>query len=358
MHAILHGEPPCDRRAVQAHHPLEQAHAEPVGRRLLADHRRRQLAMIAGEHHAVASQQRYPAARLGALAGFIDHAQIEAPRAENLAIQRRRRCTQHGGRVENAFGRLGFELAGVGQQRSRVVAELLSLARLWRRTTKPAGLAEKAHRLLDQLPRKLDVVVSLDEQVQRVIAQLGQHAGRVAQPHCPLAAAQQPLEDIIDRQIARGAGQHPASAAHRLTNHLDDGRRLAGAGRPVNQAHVARGKSELDRLALHGIQRMVQRPDFRIEAKLRLPHAHQHVAQDGKAVAAGGPRLVQRRALPLQCHVVKGNVQPPAAWIVGLLGQAFQGHANRPLAALADYAASGRLGVGFLGRKHDWTADA
>ena len=224
------------------------------------------------------------------------------------------------------------------RRRLGVLAELPPLARLRRRPRVAVRLAEQHQRLLDELPGKLHVGVPLDEQVERVVAQLRQHAGRVPQPHGPLAEGQQPLEDVVHGQVARGAGQHPAAPANRLPDDLHHDPRLAGAGRAVDQAHVAGGEGKLHRLPLHGVETGVQRPDFGVHAELRLPHAYQHVAQDGKAVAAGRAGCSQGDPLPLDGHLVERHVQPPGLVVGQVLGQPFQGHADRRFAALADDA--------------------
>ena len=197
----------------------------------------------------------------------------------------------------------------------------------------------------------------LHEQIERVLAQLRQHAGRMAQPDRPLAEFQQLLEDVIDRQVARGAGQHLPPAADRLANHLDDGRRLAGAGRAVDQAHVAGGKGELHGIDLRLVERAVQGADGRIDAEFRLPHAQQHVAEDGAAVAAEHAGLFQRGPLPLRGHLVEGRVEPPDIVVAQLVGQAVEGDGDRGLAPLANDAAIGKLGAVFVRRKDHRAAD-
>ncbi len=219
-------------------------------------------------------------------------------------------------------------------------------------------LAEQRHGLLDELAGQQNVVVPLDEQVERIGAQVGQHAGRMAQPHDPLAEAQQPLENIVHAQVARGAGQHLLSPPHGLPDHLHHGGGLARARRPVDQPHVAGGKGELDGRALHGVEARVQRPQRRAKAEFRPPQAHKHVAQHRRAVAAGRAGLLQRRPLPLGRHLVERQVQPPGLVIGQLLGHPIQRHRDRPLVTLANHAAMRRAVLGRGGREDDRAAHA
>ena len=212
VHAILHRQPPCDVRSVMADQPLEEARAKTGRRGLLADDRGRQLTMIAGQHEAVAAQERDPTARLGALARLVNYHEIEAPRAEELAIDAGGRGADHRRRIQDAFGRLLLHLPRVGQERAGVVAKLPPLARLGRRAALFARLAEETHRLLDQFAGEFHVGVLFHQQVEGVFAQLRQHAGRMAQANRPFAERQQLLEDVIDRHIAP-ARTEPALSA-------------------------------------------------------------------------------------------------------------------------------------------------
>ena len=195
------------------------------------------------------------------------------------------------------------------------------------------------------------------EQVERVLAEFRQHAGRMPQPHDPLAEAQQPLEDVIDRQVARGAGQDLAAAADRLADDLHDGRRLAGAGRAVDQPHVAGRQGELHGIELHLVERTVQRRHGPIDAELRLPLAQQHVAEDRRAVAAEHAGLFQGGPLPLGGHFVESDVDPPGVVLAQFVRQAVDRDGDRGLASLADHAAIGKLGAVLVRRKDHGAAD-
>ncbi len=190
-----------------------------------------------------------------------------------------------------------------------------------------------------------------------MLAEFRQHAGRMPQPHDPLAEAQQPFEDVVDRQVARGAGQDLAAAADRLADDLHDGRRLAGAGRAVDQADVAGREGELHGIELHLVERAVQRAHGPIDAELRLPLAEEHVAEDRRAVAAEHAGLFQGGPLPLRGHFVEGNVDPPGVVLAQFVRQAVDGHGDRGLAPLADHAAIGKLRAVLVRRKDHGAAD-
>ena len=303
------------------------------------------LAMVAGEHETIAAQQRNPAARFGALAGLVDHHEIKTPRAQQLAVDAGGRGADHRGRIEDALRGLQFHFPRVGQERAGIVAKLFPFAGLRRGPPLPAGLAKEAHRLLDQLAGQPHVAMTLHEEIERMLAQLRQHAGRMPQPHDPLAETEQAFEDVVDGQVARGAGQHLAAAADRLANDFHDGRRLAGAGRAVDQADIAGRQGELHGVELHLIERAVQRPDGPVDAKLRLPLAEQHVAQDRRAVAAEHAGLLQGGPLPLRGHFVERDVDPPGVVFAQFVRQAVEGHGDRDFIAFADHAAVGEFGA-------------
>ena len=73
--------------------------------------------MIAGQHDAIGTQQRNPAARLGALAGLVDDRQIEAACPEQFVVEPGRGRAENVGRIENLLDRLRFQPARIGQQR-------------------------------------------------------------------------------------------------------------------------------------------------------------------------------------------------------------------------------------------------
>ena len=236
-------------RPIMVDQPLEEADAETFGRRLLADDRRRQLAMIAGQHQAVAAQERNPAARLGALAGLVDHDQIEPPRAEQLAIEAGRRGADHGGRIREcsrppAAPAAGRRPAAIGRPRAAASARPASARRA-------RCLPASRNRLIACLTSLRASRTSRCSSTSR--SSVCSRSSGSTRAGWPSRTARSPnansrSKDVIDGQVARRAGQHLLAAADRLADHLDDGRRLAGAGRAVDQAHVAGGQGEL-----HGV---------------------------------------------------------------------------------------------------------
>ena len=185
-----------------------------------------------------------------------------------------------------------------------------------------ARLAKETHRLLDQLAGEFHVGVLFHEQIEGMFAQLRQHAGRMAQANRPFAERQQLLKDVIDRHIARRTGQHFPPATNRLANDFDDGRRLAGAGRAVDQADVAGGQGELHGVDLRLVERAVQRANGRIDAEFRLPLADEHVAKNRRSIAAKHAGLFHRGSLPLRGHFVKGRIEAPRIEVAQFVGQA------------------------------------
>ena len=124
VHAVLHRQLPRDGRAMSAMSRSKRLMSKPC----LAAFG---LTTVGGNwqwspERTTRSQrrQRYPAARLGALASLVDDAQVETPRAEQLAIQTGGGGAEHAGRVEDALDGLHFQTPGVGQQRLGVVPQL------------------------------------------------------------------------------------------------------------------------------------------------------------------------------------------------------------------------------------------
>ena len=117
------------------------------------------------------------------------------------------------GLVQDALDGQRFQPAGVGEQvaglrRSAAFSPGCGLL------ARPlVGLAEQGERVLGDLAGLPRVGVLLDEDVERALAQLRQHAGRVAEPHRQFAGREQLFEQVIDRVVARGARQHASRRA-------------------------------------------------------------------------------------------------------------------------------------------------
>ena len=127
-----------------------------------------------------------------------------------------------------------------------------------------AGLAEQGQGLLDQLAgqraRRRGRSTSRSSVCSR--------SSGITRAGCPSRTArspcgQQALEQIVDRHVARCAGQHLVAAAHGPADQLDHGGRLAGAGRTVNEGHVAGRQGELHGVELRLVERAVERPHRR-----------------------------------------------------------------------------------------------
>ena len=94
----------------------------------------------------------------------------------------------------------------------------------------------------------------LGEDVEGAGPQLRPDARWVAEPHGKLAGREQFFEKVIDRVVARRAREDCLAARHRLPDELDDGRRLAGPRRSVNDRDIFRRQRELNRGELGGVQ--------------------------------------------------------------------------------------------------------
>ena len=73
--------------AEEADEPFEQADAKAGALRMGRQDRGRELAVVAGEDDALRAQERYPAARLSALAGLVDHREVELAALEDLVLR-------------------------------------------------------------------------------------------------------------------------------------------------------------------------------------------------------------------------------------------------------------------------------
>ncbi len=141
-------------------------------------------------------------------------------------------------------------------------------------------------------------------------AKFRRHPGWMAQANGLLAFSQQSLEDVIDAQIARRAGQHLGAAADGLANQLHDRRGFARAGRAMNDRHVVGLQGEPHGLALRLVQQTVERLKRLFGAKFRRPFLKQRAAQRRQAVACRQPRPFQRRALSAAGRIVAAQIEP------------------------------------------------
>ncbi len=194
--------------------------------------------------------------------------------------------------------------------------------------------------------------MALDEHVERLIAQLGHDPCRMTQAHRPLAVAQQSLEEIVDRHVARSAGQYLFSPPHGLANQLDHRGGLAGAGRPVHQRHVACRQCKCHGQALSGIQPSFERCRFRRLVKLRWTMTQQHVAKLCQSISASAESPLERRPLALARDFIARQIEPPTFDVLRLVGQLRQCNRDRLGAAIVHHAAYRDLGVVHGGEHH------
>ncbi len=138
-----------------------------------------------------------------------------------------------------------------------------------------------------------------------------------------------------------GAGQHFLAPLDRLANQLGDDRGLARTRRAVDQGQVAGREGQAHGLALGRIEARAEIRLWGQLVELRLALAEQDVAELSQAVAAGLGGPPDRRPLPLDGHVVAGQVDPPQIVIRPVVGQNGQGDADRAVGPLVDDAAAG-----------------
>ena len=127
-----------------------------------------------------------------------------------------------------------FQPTGVGDQGPRLLPHLALRAGRRFGAGVPIGFVAKLMRFFHQPPRDLHIWVCLDHQIKRVLAQLRQHPGRMTQANRLLVVTHQPLQEVINRQIARRVGQHLLAAGCSAANQFDDRSRLPGSRRAMH----------------------------------------------------------------------------------------------------------------------------
>ena len=163
--------------------------------------------------------------------------------------------------------------------------------------------------------------MGINKQIERVLLQLLEHAGRMAEADRFFTAPHEPLQQIIDGEVARRAGQHFFAAGDCLADQLDDRRRLAGAGRAVNDRHVGGCEREFDRFILRGVQPCVER-----RRRLSLFDFEGAISQEGvaklrQAAALGGAGLRECAGHSLTGDFVAGDVEAKGGPILLRLGR-------------------------------------
>ncbi len=212
--------------------------------------RGRQLAVVAGQHYPIAPLQGHPAAWFGALACLVDHAEIESPRAQQVAVQAGRGRAQDVGVVQDVFSGLPLQTPGVRQQAPGLLACLLPLARLWLGPRILACLSEQPHGLFDQLVGQSDIRMVLHQEIEGVASEIGHDTGGVPETYGLLPGCHQAFEDVVHGQVARRAGQDLLAAPDHPADQFDDRGGLSGARRTVDQGYVTGSQGELNGLSL------------------------------------------------------------------------------------------------------------
>ena len=77
----------------------------------------------------------------------------------------------------------------------------------------------------------------------------GAHAARDA-------GGDEALEHVVHGDVGRRADEEPGLALYRLAEEGDEGRRLPGTRRPVDERQVQRAQRAVHRLLLRGVQRL------------------------------------------------------------------------------------------------------
>lgn len=172
------------------------------------------------------------------------------------------------------------------------------------------------------------------------------------------AGADQALEEIIDGEVAGGAGEDLFATAGGLADELDDGGGFASAGRAVNDGHVASGEGELDGRNLRGIEGRVEGRDGLRLIEAERPQIEEAIAELGEAAAICCGGAAEGGLLALANNFVTGKGE--AVGGAGLFGGGRIGEDDieRTGIPAADDAAPARLvGEVFFGEE-DGRADA
>ncbi len=217
--------------------------------------------------------------------------------AEDVAIEARRCGAEDVGLVQDLLDGLAFESASVVQQALGLLPGGLLHTGLRFGPRVATCFAEQNSRFLDQFPGQSNVGVLLNEEVQRVFAQAGHDASRMAQADGLRSSGKEPLKNVVDSHVARCAGEDLLTVAHGLANQFHHGGGLAGAGWAVDEGQVTSGKGEANGLALGGVETRIQGNQFLERMELGRTFAEEDVAKFGKPLAASGAGEMESRLL-------------------------------------------------------------
>ena len=206
--------------------------------------------MVAGQHEPIGAKQRQPRSRLRGLARFVQHGQIEAALAEQLAIEPRERGADDLRVVEDAFDGERFELAGFTEKFAGLAAQRGLLASLGLVAGPLIRLAEECRGFARDLAGLPCVGVFLRENVDGTFAEFGHDPRRVPETHRFFTQPQQLFEKVIHGVIAGGTGEYLLPARDSLTNQFRHGRGLARARRPMNDRDILGCQGEVNGFVL------------------------------------------------------------------------------------------------------------
>ena len=163
--------------------------------------------MVAGQYDPFCAKRGDPAARFGALAGFVDHDQVETSLSQKFFITGGRR-TYDTGLIQDVLHCLLFEQAGIGFQLPGLASQGLFFSRRRSSSGESTGTAEQLFGFPQHVTHNFHRLMVVDLCIEREIPQLFIHSCGVSDPDNPCASADQTSQQVIDRSIAGCTGEH------------------------------------------------------------------------------------------------------------------------------------------------------
>ena len=188
--------------------------------------------------------------------------------------------------------------------------------------------------------------------------QLGQHPGRMSQPHRPLAVGQQPLEDIVDRQVARrrpgpsrrggrrGESARPRPWSCRCRAGRGSRPRRGNSGRTAPPRAAPRSSAGFNAASSGSA----------FTAGPRRPRSTSR--SWARRSTAGGAGAIQRDPLPLGRGLVVRQVESPGGVIGQVVGMMGQRDADGVFVPVEHHAAEPFARLGAVGREQHGRAHA
>ena len=228
VHAVLHGEQ-RHHVGLVLHYALHQRAPQAHLHGLVALHRGRQLAVVAGEHHPADAPHGYPAGGLKGLGGLVDEQRAELHAVEQ-AVGAAHKCGGDHPRLAKQFAvDAHLQFGGARLQTLHLLVIVLAAA------LPPA--AQLAHGLAYS-PQLRVVGVGLEAPLIGGRQHLVVDLGGVAQPQHVDATVGELLGNPVYRHVALRAHQHLVLPAQSLVDGLDERGGLPRAGRPMHDGHV------------------------------------------------------------------------------------------------------------------------